>query len=563
MLRLITCVSLSAAIGFLVAPHSASGATLDNSAINLREFGARGDNLSDDTNAYNSAVDRINERLSDGASVRFLIPPGKYILRNARPIALPQSSSLEIEAEAGASLVEAEDRTPVIIREVARAHGGISRVIVHGLTVTRRNDTPESHITGDGIDILGLPQSQGGGKMRITASDLRCDGRFMACLKLENPVNATIRGFRSAMPGTFNADPTQGTGIWLYTTPDPARINASIDNHITDSVMTGGFAGIRIDNHSEGLQISAATIVGASYGLYAPADLRSNGASWISVSGSHFNTSVAGIYAENASNLNFTGNLFFALPPVAYGPNAQLPRDFGAFSAASPGWAGIWALNASSSAFNGNSFYGFLRPGQNSTGIRFSKMDDDKGRDVNAAETTTITGNVMEAMNNGPLQIDRSSLNIATTGNISIVTRSSFSDNANGPSITLANNMYNDHIDDMNTPVRTLLRTQNTPDRASDGNINLTGKDALVFGVGAHTRTSSIGASGSVLRVSTNSMQVTGGIQLIEGARFQGSIATPASSSSPCKPGEFEDDQNYHYVCVAPDKWRRSALSDF
>ncbi|MBS1039050.1 hypothetical protein [Gluconobacter cerinus] len=38
---------------------------------------------------------------------------------------------------------------------------------------------------------------------------------------------------------------------------------------------------------------------------------------------------------------------------------------------------------------------------------------------------------------------------------------------------------------------------------------------------------------------------------------------TSPTSSSPCKPGQFTDDTNYHYVCVAADKWRRVALSDY
>ncbi|MDI2091313.1 hypothetical protein [Commensalibacter oyaizuii] len=40
-------------------------------------------------------------------------------------------------------------------------------------------------------------------------------------------------------------------------------------------------------------------------------------------------------------------------------------------------------------------------------------------------------------------------------------------------------------------------------------------------------------------------------------------LSTPSSSSESCDVGEFKDDMNYHYVCVATNKWKRVALSDF
>ncbi len=42
-----------------------------------------------------------------------------------------------------------------------------------------------------------------------------------------------------------------------------------------------------------------------------------------------------------------------------------------------------------------------------------------------------------------------------------------------------------------------------------------------------------------------------------------GTISTPASSSAPCTAGQFSDDANYHYVCVATNTWKRVALSTF
>lgn len=37
----------------------------------------------------------------------------------------------------------------------------------------------------------------------------------------------------------------------------------------------------------------------------------------------------------------------------------------------------------------------------------------------------------------------------------------------------------------------------------------------------------------------------------------------PPSSRSPCNQGQIEDDENYHYVCVSKNRWKRAILSDF
>lgn len=50
--------------------------------------------------------------------------------------------------------------------------------------------------------------------------------------------------------------------------------------------------------------------------------------------------------------------------------------------------------------------------------------------------------------------------------------------------------------------------------------------------------------------------------QLKVGAVIQ-KLATPASSTASCNPGQMQDDSNYHYVCVASNRWKRVALSDY
>ena len=54
-----------------------------------------------------------------------------------------------------------------------------------------------------------------------------------------------------------------------------------------------------------------------------------------------------------------------------------------------------------------------------------------------------------------------------------------------------------------------------------------------------------------------------GGSQILFSGAMVHALATPASSSAPCVPGAFEDDADYHYVCVARNTWKRVALSAF
>jgi hypothetical protein len=44
---------------------------------------------------------------------------------------------------------------------------------------------------------------------------------------------------------------------------------------------------------------------------------------------------------------------------------------------------------------------------------------------------------------------------------------------------------------------------------------------------------------------------------------YHETLTTPASSSAPCSAGDFTDDANFHYVCTAPNTWKRVALSSF
>jgi len=49
----------------------------------------------------------------------------------------------------------------------------------------------------------------------------------------------------------------------------------------------------------------------------------------------------------------------------------------------------------------------------------------------------------------------------------------------------------------------------------------------------------------------------------ISAPSYAEALSTPASSTAACTTGQFTDDANYHYVCVATNTWKRVALSSF
>jgi hypothetical protein len=62
-------------------------------------------------------------------------------------------------------------------------------------------------------------------------------------------------------------------------------------------------------------------------------------------------------------------------------------------------------------------------------------------------------------------------------------------------------------------------------------------------------------ATGGSLQVNASGVHTSGS--------FHVNLATPAKSSSPCSTGQLGADHNYVYVCVAPNTWKRSALTSF
>ena len=89
--------------------------------------------------------------------------------------------------------------------------------------------------------------------------------------------------------------------------------------------------------------------------------------------------------------------------------------------------------------------------------------------------------------------------------------------------------------------------------------IQMNEADALKAGSGYQyvSKTFSVDWSGNAVARSVTTAEN------ISGRKFQEQLSTPLSSSAPCIAGQFTDDYNFHYVCVARNKWKRAALNSF
>ncbi|MBS0995868.1 hypothetical protein [Gluconobacter cerinus] len=90
---------------------------------------------------------------------------------------------------------------------------------------------------------------------------------------------------------------------------------------------------------------------------------------------------------------------------------------------------------------------------------------------------------------------------------------------------------------------------------ASQLNLRDTGGNGITFDTYALNVTTAITSGGLI---ATGDINTTG---TIYATVFHENLTTPASSSAPCRAGQFTDDTNYHYVCVATNTWKRIALT--
>lgn len=70
-------------------------------------------------------------------------------------------------------------------------------------------------------------------------------------------------------------------------------------------------------------------------------------------------------------------------------------------------------------------------------------------------------------------------------------------------------------------------------------------------------------SASSPSEITFGSNAASGNLSGIVANNYRENLFTPASSNSSCTAGQFADDANYHYVCVANNTWKRAPLSSW
>ncbi|MFT8490151.1 MAG: hypothetical protein ABF672_06350 [Gluconobacter oxydans] len=107
---------------------------------------------------------------------------------------------------------------------------------------------------------------------------------------------------------------------------------------------------------------------------------------------------------------------------------------------------------------------------------------------------------------------------------------------------------------------------QVTGDVTSTGNIkaslDVTGQSFTAVASSGWTRFTSDGTT-FYAKTSANGDAGIHAWKVTSTGGFNENLSTPSSSTASCTAGDFTDDANYHYVCVADNSWKRVALSTF
>ena len=266
--------------GALVAfPALAATRSPRMAVANPRRYGARGDGISDDTGAFQNAIDSLAER---GGVVE--VPPGRYLIDPLRSVRL--RSRVNLRLAPGAKLLAKPNPAP---RAYVLFADGVTDVVIsggeiigerdrhlgtkgewgHGLMIRGSSrvtvrDLRISRCWGDGISIGATPQ--GKGKEGIPSTDIllervTCRGNRRQGLTIGRSRRVVVRGCEFV--DTHGTKPEYGIDI----EPDPP--GRAHDVRIEGCTLRGNRGGgIQVYHRVSGVSIRDCVIENNGYGIY-------------------------------------------------------------------------------------------------------------------------------------------------------------------------------------------------------------------------------------------------------------------------------------------------------
>lgn len=391
------------------------------STLDIVEFGAVGDGTTDNSGAFSQVSSAATSLISSGSSVSIKIPAGKY--KTSTPIQINADNNygghISVTGDGSSSVIMPTGTISAIDVEIKK--GDVNFDISH-LVVSKSFGAAG----GEAVEIHSYSGPMGHGFLNdIVCDNLSSDGSkspFHSCIHMRNVIRTDVSHVKNLYNAPGNGDPNAGIGIWedgtdgLYT----------VDNHVRDLQQTDGFAYILLTGHVEGLTVDALTGLGGAYGVYAPGrswSLISPGKDkerypnnyllWMTVTNSHINSYLRGIYAVSANSVKISNSLFYNtmlgssnnIIPV-YPDHSYLPlttanqggNNIGGYS-----YIGVDLVNPSWSHVYSNEIQS--ANAQGSTGLSVQKIDYDGTQDScinNFVYSNISIGSTAASMSFGP-----------------------------------------------------------------------------------------------------------------------------------------------------------------
>ncbi len=351
-----------------------------------------------DTAAIRAAYARAEALLASDKAAVVVFPPGRLVVTGSPVLTMPPGADLVLNGQATELFVPDAGNGLTVAVAPAGTAGVVTQVAIRGFRFTK-GSVPG----GSGVAIMGGPMSQ---PTRPAVSEVICTNNagitvgWANCILAKDTVLGTFDDVHAFFGNGFGS-PADGTLLRLTAgneagiQPGDARDRAAVDNRLSNVSLSGGFAGIWADRHTEGIYASNFRVVGAAYGVYWPHRDAQDQGLYLSLSNGHLNAQIRGVYADGVFDVMLTNILFFNPRGDQHAPaDALLPVDRTAWATTPDNWAAIDIQNAANFIINGNTIYGAHVGSHSFAGIVIDTGHDYAGGQdrPNAIVGNTITG---------------------------------------------------------------------------------------------------------------------------------------------------------------------------
>lgn len=298
--------------GTLSAPTLATGSTTARTlaaraadVFNVKDYGAVGDGLTDDSTAINAA---LTADLTTGGVVYF--PAGVYLHNSCITATIPAGVSVTLQGQGSDATI------------IKSASG------VDGMCLTLATMASSFHIRDMTVEAAGTATGTKGISATLTATT------NPAAAALNDITNVTVRGANAYANSQFfdtgvyingvsninyvglvvegNASKTAAACVRIVGTSSII----SVVHNFVGATMNYCNTGLWADIYTQGITVSQSNFTGDQYGVYEPAG---TGTTQLTVTNSQFNCTLYGVYNHGGVRVTVANNLFILMTVGAQG----------------------------------------------------------------------------------------------------------------------------------------------------------------------------------------------------------------------------------------------------